>query len=153
ITVIGCAIFNAATHQSRYYETRNGLYSSSCSPMRIITCLKLKRWLKPSWMFLAWRDRYALDTRRGARPNAQPGEGIFVIRWAGKRPNDNMSDHRFKVGQTVTYLSGSIGRTPRHVFKIMQCLPPQGGDYQYRIKSANEPHDRVAKESELERTT
>ena len=94
-----------------------------------------------------------LDTRRGARPNAQPGEGIFVIRWAGKRPNDNMSDHRFKVEQTVTYLSGSIGRAPRHVFKIMRCLPPQGGDYRYRIKSANEPHDRVAKESELERTT
>ena len=54
-------------------------------------------------------------------------------------PNDNMSDHKFKVGQTVTYLSGSSGRAPRHVFKIMQCLPPQGGDYQYRIKSASEP--------------
>jgi hypothetical protein len=33
----------------------------------------------------------------------------------------------------------------------MQRLPPQGGDYQYRIKSADEPYDRVAKESELER--
>ena len=76
-----------------------------------------------------------------------------MIRWAGKRPNDNMSDHKFKAGQMVAYLSGSSGRAPRHVFKIMQCLPPQGGDYQYRIKSANEPHDRVAKESELERTT
>jgi hypothetical protein len=64
-----------------------------------------------------------------------------------------MSDHKFKVGQTVSYLPGSHGRGPRSdVFKIMQCLPPQGGDYQYRIKSANEPHDRVAKESELERT-
>jgi len=76
-----------------------------------------------------------------------------VIRWAGKRPHDNMSDHKFKVGQMVAYLSGFSGRAPRHVFKIMQCLPPQGGDYQYRIKSANEPHDRVAKESEVERTT
>ena len=72
-----------------------------------------------------------------------------MIRWAEKRPNGNMSDYKFKVGQTVAYLSGSHGRD---VFKIMQCLPPQGGDYQYRIKSANEPHDRVAKESELERT-
>jgi hypothetical protein len=34
----------------------------------------------------------------------------------------------------------------------MQRLPSQGEDYQYRIKSANEPYDRVAKESELERT-
>jgi hypothetical protein len=63
-----------------------------------------------------------------------------------------MSDHKFKVGQTVSYLSGSRGvGARRNVFKIMQCLPPQGGDYQYRIWGADEPHDRVAKESELER--
>jgi hypothetical protein len=64
-----------------------------------------------------------------------------------------MGDHKFKVGQTVHYTSGLYGRGQRgDVFKIMQHLPPQGGDYQYRVKSANEPHDRVAKESELERT-
>ena len=63
-----------------------------------------------------------------------------------------MAHHKFKVGQTVSYLSVSRGRGSRSdEFKIMQCLPPQGGDYQYRIKSANERHDRVAKESELER--
>jgi hypothetical protein len=65
-----------------------------------------------------------------------------------------MGDHKFKVGQTVSYQSSSRGDGPRSdVFKIMQCLPPQGGDYQYRIRGANEPHDRVAKESELERKT
>jgi hypothetical protein len=64
-----------------------------------------------------------------------------------------MSDHKFKVGQTVSYLSRSRGGGSRSdVFKIMQRLPPQGGDYQYRIRGANEPHDRVAKESELERS-
>jgi hypothetical protein len=64
-----------------------------------------------------------------------------------------MSDHKFKVGQTVSYLSASHrGGTRSDVFKIMQRLPPQGGDFQYRIRGANEPHDRVAKESELERT-
>jgi hypothetical protein len=63
-----------------------------------------------------------------------------------------MSDHKFKVGQSVNYLAGTYGREPRSgVFKVMQCLPPQGGDYQYRIRGANEPHDRVARESELER--
>ena len=36
------------------------------------------------------------------------------------------------------------------VFTIMQRLPPEGGDNQYRIKSADEPFDRVVKESELE---
>jgi hypothetical protein len=28
-------------------------------------------------------------------------------------------------------------------------LPPDGEAFQYRIKNANEPHERVAKESEL----
>jgi hypothetical protein len=64
-----------------------------------------------------------------------------------------MSDHKFKVGQTVNYLSGFRGGGPSgDVFKIMQCLPPEGGDFQYRIRGVNEPFDRVAKESELERT-
>jgi hypothetical protein len=65
-----------------------------------------------------------------------------------------MSDHKFKVGQMVSYQFSSRGPGPRSdAFKIVQCLPPQGGDYQYRIRGANEPHDRVAKESELERKT
>jgi hypothetical protein len=64
-----------------------------------------------------------------------------------------MNDHKFKVGHTVSYLSGSRGGGWRSdVFKIMQRLPPQDGDYQYRIRGASEPHDRVVKESELERT-
>jgi hypothetical protein len=37
------------------------------------------------------------------------------------------------------------------VFKIMQLLPAQGADYQYRIKNAEEPHDRVVKESDFDR--
>jgi len=86
-------------------------------------------------------------------PDTPFGEGIFVIRFELQRSSDDMSDHKFKVGQTVSYLSGSRGYGPRNdVFKIMQCLPRQGGDFQYRIRGANEPHDRVAKESELKRT-
>ena len=36
------------------------------------------------------------------------------------------------------------------VFTIIRRLPPEGGDNQNRIKSADEPFDRVVKESELE---
>ena len=35
------------------------------------------------------------------------------------------------------------------VYKITQLLPPEGEAFQYRIKNVNEPHERVAKESEL----
>jgi hypothetical protein len=63
---------------------------------------------------------------------------------------DDLSDHRFKVGQTVLYTSGPYGRGGG-VYKITQLLPPEGDDRQYRIKSASEPHERVAKESQLNR--
>ena len=61
-----------------------------------------------------------------------------------------MSSHRFKVGQTVFYTFGVGSGRGGSVFTIMQRLPPEGGDNQYRIKSADEPFDRVVKESELE---
>ena len=58
-----------------------------------------------------------------------------------------MGDHRFKVGQSVNYTPG-----PRSgVYKITQLLPPEGEERQYRIKSADEPHERVAKETDLKR--
>ena len=69
---------------------------------------------------------------------------------AVRKPSDNVRHPKFKVGQTVYYTTGIASRRRNHVFKIMQWLPPEGCDYQYRIKSADEPFDRVVKESELE---
>ena len=63
-----------------------------------------------------------------------------------------MSEHKFKVGQSVLYTSGPFGRgSTTSVYKITQLLPPEGDDRQYRIKSSDEPHERVVKESELHR--
>ena len=62
-----------------------------------------------------------------------------------------MHERKFKVGQTVRFTSarynrgGTIGN-----YEVTHLLPPEGDDYQYRIKSANEPHERVAKESQLD---
>ncbi len=36
------------------------------------------------------------------------------------------------------------------VYRITQLLPPEGDDFQYKIKSAAEPHERVVKESQLD---
>ena len=57
-----------------------------------------------------------------------------------------MSEHKFKIGELVNYLSrgGSLG-----VYQITQLLPSEGEEFQYRIKNANEPHERMAKEHEL----
>jgi hypothetical protein len=57
----------------------------------------------------------------------------------------HLSDHKFQVGQLVRYTSyGASG-----VYKITQLLPPVGDEPQYRIKSEDEPHERVVKESVL----
>ena len=63
-----------------------------------------------------------------------------------------MSDHKFKVGQSVHYTSGPYGRgTADGSYKVTQLLPPEGDDHQYRIKSTSEPHERVVRESQLAR--
>lgn len=65
-----------------------------------------------------------------------------------------MHEHKFKVGQSVSFTSGPFGRGgPNSVYKIVQLLPPEGDDNQYRIKSAAEPHERVVRESQLSRIT
>jgi hypothetical protein len=59
--------------------------------------------------------------------------------------------HRFRIGQMVrlsrrsSYQSVADG-----TYQVIQQLPYGEGDYQYRIKSAREQHERVVKESELD---
>ncbi len=63
-----------------------------------------------------------------------------------------MSGHKFKIGQKVNYTSGPFGAAKSSsTYTITQLLPAEGDEFQYRIKSAAEPHERVAKESQLGR--
>jgi hypothetical protein len=56
-----------------------------------------------------------------------------------------VSGHKYKIGQLVDYLGRE---TASGVYQITQLMPPEG-EFQYRIKNVSEPHERVAKESEL----
>ena len=57
--------------------------------------------------------------------------------------------HKFKIGQLVRYLGRDAALD---VYQVTQLLPQAEDDvFQYRIKSANEPHQRVAREHELRR--
>ena len=63
-----------------------------------------------------------------------------------------MSDHRFKIGQSVKYTYGyrqEIGSAG--LYKITQLLPAEGDEQLYRVKSAAELYEPVAKETKLER--
>ena len=61
-----------------------------------------------------------------------------------------MTDYAFKTGQMVDYRP-----TPRLTsavpgpYQIVQRMPPEDGEFKYRIKSPREPHERVAMESDL----
>jgi hypothetical protein len=59
--------------------------------------------------------------------------------------------HKYTVGQTVHYTASGFGRFGvSGSYKIVKLLPSDGDDHQYRIKSATESFERVAKESQLD---
>lgn len=61
-----------------------------------------------------------------------------------------MAAHKFHLGQAVQfrtkpfYVAASLG-----VFEVTKLLPERDGEFEYRIKNVAEPHERVARESEL----
>lgn len=61
-----------------------------------------------------------------------------------------MSLHRYDLGQAV-HLSSSFGRAidPATIFRVTRQLPPLGNDPQYRVRSEDERHERVATEDSL----
>jgi len=65
-----------------------------------------------------------------------------------------MAEHKFKIGQ-VAYFRPKASSAPlsasREPYQIIRRLPETEGEFQYVIRSANEDHERVARESELSR--
>jgi hypothetical protein len=60
--------------------------------------------------------------------------------------------HKYQVGETVYFTSPSFGRAAASgSYIVVKQLPSEGDDHQYRIKSAGEAFERVAKESQLDR--
>jgi hypothetical protein len=59
--------------------------------------------------------------------------------------------HLFAVGQTVR-LKGGFGRIAQatDIYQITATLPPRGTALQYRIRSGEERHERVATQDSLE---
>jgi hypothetical protein len=79
-------------------------------------------------------------------PHARGGSFVF------EESNVSVRTHRFAIGQSVRFNSGLVGRPGAGgSYKVIQVMPSEGGENSYRIKSASEPHERVARESQLER--
>jgi hypothetical protein len=59
-----------------------------------------------------------------------------------------MPSHKFHVGESVTLIP-SISRNVGGIYQVTKQLPHNGLEFEYHIKSANERHQRVAREGEL----
>lgn len=58
----------------------------------------------------------------------------------------------YGIGETVSFdAQGGYFRNPGDTFSVLAQLPPVGDDLQYRIKSVNEPYQRVVGEHQLKR--
>jgi hypothetical protein len=64
-----------------------------------------------------------------------------------------VKEHKFQIGQTVYFVSRPVGQMAADgTYRIVKLLPSDGDEHQYRIKSTNEAFERVAKESQLDRS-
>ena len=62
-----------------------------------------------------------------------------------------MASHKFKIGEIVTIRPALSRNVPGGLYEVTKQLPHNGSEFEYRIKSVNEPHERVARESQLTR--
>jgi hypothetical protein len=62
-----------------------------------------------------------------------------------------MPSHKFKIGDNVLLRASVSRNVPGGVYEVTKLLPHNGHEFEYRIKSASEEHERVARESELTR--
>lgn len=65
-------------------------------------------------------------------------------------PSSILATHKFKLGRSV-FLQPTISNRGAAVgrYEVTKQLPARDGEFEYRIKSSAEPHERAVKESEL----
>jgi hypothetical protein len=57
--------------------------------------------------------------------------------------------HKFRIGQAVQYNPLREFYAPGGTYAVTAKLPERNGEFEYHIRHPKEPHDRIARESEL----
>jgi hypothetical protein len=60
-----------------------------------------------------------------------------------------MAAHKFGIGETVMVRPAISRNIPGGAYEVTKQLPHNDREFEYRIKRANEDHERVGGESEL----
>jgi hypothetical protein len=103
-----------------------------------------------AWLGLA--DRYQ-DVGKSQpafqqQQQVQPKQ-VTVARQGWPKTDPPMPSHKFHVGETVTLIPSISRNVAGGIYQVIRQLPHNGRDFEYHIKSENEDHQRVARESEL----
>jgi hypothetical protein len=59
------------------------------------------------------------------------------------------ADLKFQIGQTVLLNPSHNLNVPGGACTVTKKLPERDGEFEYRVRSANEPYERVVRESDL----
>ena len=60
-----------------------------------------------------------------------------------------MPTHKFKIGQIVFLRRSLELNIPGGSYTVIKRLPLRDGEFEYRVKSINEPYERVVRESQV----
>ena len=60
-----------------------------------------------------------------------------------------MPSHKFQVGESVSLIPSISRNVSGGIYQVVRQLPHNGLEFEYHIKSANEQHQRLAREREL----
>jgi hypothetical protein len=60
-----------------------------------------------------------------------------------------MPIYKFQIGQTVFVTPSPSLNIPGGAYIVTKKLPERNSEFEYQVKSINEPYERVVRESEL----
>jgi len=79
------------------------------------------------------------DDRRAVRRSQMPARVVSAVK-----------DHKYEVGQVLSFTPGALTLgAALGLYEIVRRLPPEGPENQYRVKSVQDSHERVVRESQL----
>jgi hypothetical protein len=84
-----------------------------------------------------------------SQPERSPTKTALGVRGWVVKPWIPMPSHKFHVGESVTLVRSISRNVPGGVYEVTKQLPHNGREFEYHVKSAQEDHQRVARESEL----
>lgn len=60
-----------------------------------------------------------------------------------------MPTYKFKIGETVFVEAARSSNLPGGAYIVTLKMPERDDEFEYRVRSSHEPHERVVRESQL----